>query len=170
MFLSEISLSVQVLNSSASVQITTNKESYYPYLHHRTLRRYNEFKDFADDLTVEMARHNIYMQLPPIPDASFIGRKSKDTIKQRMLAFQEYADDNIFPGPLLRVWLTLSFFRLMNACARAPICDLPCIFKFLGIRAHRGGWRFIQYVNQAEPTAASSSSSAMSPKYKQRTL
>jgi hypothetical protein len=94
-----------------------------------------------------MARHNIYMQLPPIPEASFIGRKSKDTIKQRMLAFQE----------------------LMNACARAPICDLPCMFKFLGAKPHIGGWRFVQYVT-APDVANQPESSAMSPKFKQRTL
>lgn len=109
------------------VSVQTNLSVWYPYSSHYVLRRYNDFKEFYEQITKVMQQQGIDgKNLLPFPEAKVIGRKSKSTVSKRANTFQGI----------------LSFIANDN---RLNACDE--VFNFFGIYPSPESWKYLPYVD-----------------------
>jgi hypothetical protein len=126
------------------------------------LRRFNDFKDFADMLASDMERKGIRMRLTEIPEPSYFGRKSKSTIQMRLSLFQQVRNLPFLALVYRRLLLMpFHFFsslsQLMNDVTKDPLCNHPLLLRFLGIRPQPDSWRYRHYFAKEGKKATSES-------------
>lgn len=109
------------------ITVKTDLLNWYPYFNHHVLRRYNEFKTFHKKLREFMTEQGLNQyNLPELPEASILSRKSKSTVSKRSNAFQ----------------------GILNFVANDPrLNSCGVVFDFFGIDPNPDAWKYNAYVD-----------------------
>lgn len=114
------------------IELNTNVKEYYPYTKHYSLRRYNDFKTFHQQLKMYMYNQNIDIRLPDLPEPKVLGRKSKSTVSKRAKIFQGLLNFIASEHRLQTCHLVLEFFginTILNEWKYSIYADKPIRFK-----------------------------------------